>query len=801
MTGTSVPLLQTHPLNIYLLLLYLLLSTVIKSLTLVCLNLQMVPMSIPLTPVLLQIRRTTTTSTTTSTTTNTNYVDELDEKHTNDAPTDTYVDITENSIYAFDRNIHSKVGASDIPPLERPKEATVSNHDTTTQPSPPSSAQKSTPTSTNPTVGDAINVEPLWEFETVIGRRPTKFGKKKSGRWKHGGNTYDYEVKWSNGETSFEPESLLKQHAADAIEEFELRNQQSTSSNFQADCDNALRDNDDSETTSSIFVNLCNFVHINFFCYISQLLPVCNTSWKNIKVPLNRTQMLRSPEKEKWLAAERAELAEIYKKNTWKKVKRPKKKPISCRWVYKIKPPTTLQPEPIFKCRLCAHGYKQQFGIDYSSTFAQVATFKAFRIMMWLSVFFNFRATQMDVKNAFLAGKLDAEIYMEPPPGYEDEVGYVLLEKSLYGLKQAPRIWYNTLVTKLNSLGFKELVSDSCVFRHHTEKCYILVFVDDIIIYTKNEEFRSKVEQDLQKTFDLKLLGTLRHFIGLQIDTDDEGTVHIHQYNYIQKLKDTFSKYFTSISNRVNTPCDSEVKFSKNQQPDDDNTKKRMRSLPYRQLIGSLLYLLGTRPELYFIIIVLSRFVNNPGYIHWLAALRVLFYVCNTPLFGILIRKGQFFRLSVYVDSDHAADVDDRKSISGYIIYLGSTPIVWRSKKQKGKAAESSCEAEYISMSACINELVWIIAILSELSLRVPTPVPIYCDNKAANDLAYNPVHHDRTKHIDIRYHRIREFILDGTVEIVHIRTEDNPADIFTKSVTPSIFKKLIRPIYGKFPT
>ena len=122
---------------------------------------------------------------------------------------------------------------------------------------------------------------------------------------------------------------------------------------------------------------------------------------------------------------------------------------------------------------------------------------------MWLSVFLGMRATQMDVKNAFLAGKLDVEIYMTPPPGYEDEIGTVLLVKSIYGLKQAPRIWYNTLISKLHSLGFKELISDSCVFTHHTEKCYILIFVDDIILFTKDESFRTTVERDLQSFFDI----------------------------------------------------------------------------------------------------------------------------------------------------------------------------------------------------------------------------------------------------------------------------------------------------------
>jgi hypothetical protein len=327
------------------------------------------------------------------------------------------------------------------------------------------------------------------------------------------------------------------------------------------------------------------------------------------------------------------------------------------------------------------------------------------------------------------------------------------------------------------------------------------VFVDDLILYTKNESFRHKIETGLKKKFDIKMLGPLKYFIGIQVDTDDEGNIHLHQYDYIQKLKDSFSKYFTSSSSKINSPCDSNVKFSTQQQPATNTDQKKMKVYPYRTLIGSLLYLLGTRPEIYFIIITLSRFVQNPGYIHWLAALRVLFYVCNTSLFGIVIKTGQQLLLSVYVDSDHGGDIDDRKSISGYIIYLGNTPIVWRSRKQKGKPADSSCEAEYISMSSCINEVVWIISFLSELGFNIPTPVSVYCDNKSANDLAYNPVHHDRTKHIDIKYHRIREFILDGTIVIHHVKSEDNPADLFTKSVSVSVFKHIISLVYGKFST
>ena len=731
----------------------------------------------------------------------------------------TYFDV--DNVSVFDRNIHSRVGPSDLPSLPTPVKA---EHPPVVSPaasllpapvvspvvSPVPALEPSTPQSPRLSVPKIIEfpfqeeVNELWEIDAIIGKRKTKFGKTKTGKWKYGGGEWDYEVKWSNGDpSSFQPETLLKLHVPEAIDAFNKQFEDAGTGNQvpeKADEISSHQIPDPSpEISSSSFARLRNVVCFPLFCLLAKIIIPTNTKWKDVKVPATRAEMLRSPEREQWLKGERKELDEIASKETWRKVKRPKKKPISCRWVYKLKPPTTLQLEPIFRSRLVAHGYKQQAEIDYSSTFAQVATLKAFRILMWLSVIFGYRATQMDVKNAFLAGTLDKEIYMTAPPGYEREIGCVLLVKSLYGLKQAPRIWYNTLVNKFHSLGFKEIVSDSCVFRHHTERCIILIFVDDIIIYTKNDIFRTKIERELSSSFDMKLLGTLRYFIGLHVDTDKHGNVHIHQHDYIHKLKDVFKRFFVGKT-KFSTPYEPNIKFSKTQQPTANSpTHKKMSSYPYRQLIGSLLYLLGTRPELYFIVITLSKFVINPGYLHWLAALRVLFYVCSTPLYGLIIRVKQKFVLSVYVDSDHGGNVDDRKSISGYIIYLGTTPIVWRSRQQKGKPAVSSCEAEYISLSACINEVVWIIFFLTELGFQLPTPVPIYCDNKSAKDLAYNPVHHDRTKHIDIRYHRIREFILDGTVTILYVKSEDNPSDIFTKTVSSLVFQKLISRIYGNF--
>ena len=203
--------------------------------------------------------------------------------------------------------------------------------------------------------------------------------------------------------------------------------------------------------------------------------------------------MLRSPQKKQWLEAEKKEMYELLKNKTWKTFRgKARKKPISCKWVYKIKPPTSLNPEPIFKARLVAHGYKQKAYIDYFSTFAQVATMKSLRIFIWLTAVFGYKATQCDFKSAFVQAEIDTELYMNGPPGYSEEGEIVLLQKSIYGIKQAPRLWYQTLIKYLHTLGFKELVSDSCVLKHKNEKCYILLFVDDLIILTKNEQLRKE---------------------------------------------------------------------------------------------------------------------------------------------------------------------------------------------------------------------------------------------------------------------------------------------------------------------
>lgn len=672
-------------------------------------------------------------------------------------------------IAAFNRSWTHQVGPADMPGLAHPE-----NHP----------------------FEDFVNGQPAYEVDSILDKRQSQFtltgNPRKGGQvWKPSYG-YDYLVRWDDGSESWEPQEAVEQ-AAQKVEEYEVRaavNQEATETKEEPSPDA------DTPVETSNLQNLCNFVHLPFFCFLTKLTSRPHGSWKDFKVPNNRKEMLLSPQRDKWIEAEEKEYAALLANKTWKEFDgKPPKKPITCRWVYKIKPPTSIQPEPIFKARLVAHGYKQKPGIDYGATFAQVATMKAFRVFIWFAAAVGMVATQADFSNAFLQGDIDREIYMSAPEGYGQEGEVVRLQKSIYGIVQAPRIWRNTLISHLNTLGFKELISDSCVLKHHTEKFYILVFVDDLILLGHNDQLRSQIEKNLKSKFKVKFYEKLRHFVGFQVDYKKDGSIHVHQTDYIQRILDLFSKYIPEKFSHK-TPADPKVTLSTQQQPTSTQDKNSMSKYPYRKLIGCLLYCLGTRPELYYIVVTLSRFVCNPGWIHWLAAIYVLIYLRNTTGLGLIFKANQELKISIYVDADWGSNVDNRKSISGYIIYLGSSPIIWRSKQQKGKPATSSCEAEYISLSNVLNEMVWLKTFLTELGFNVPTPIPIYCDNKSAKDLAYNPVHHDRTKHIDIAYHRIREFIVDGTVIIEHIPTANNPADIFTKNVTVSVFTRLINFIY-----
>lgn len=446
--------------------------------------------------------------------------------------------------------------------------------------------------------------------------------------------------------------------------------------------------------------------------------------------------------------------------------------------VYKKKEATALEPER-YRSRMCVLGNRQKPD-SYSETFAAVAKVKTFRVLLALAVHLGMKMSQLDISNAFMNSKLPEDIYMYPPKGWE-HLGILKLNNSLYGLKQAPRLWYDTLTGKLKSLGFIKVDSDVCCFKHPSKRCYVLIYVDDVIIMTKDELMRYNLVEELKLEFKLRNFDSARLYVGLELVWSNEGDkVTVTQTTM---AKDLLQVYRHDNAESVSTPEEPKLRLEK-------DTGKSTRA-PYRELVGSLLFLLSTRPDIAGAVRALSQFMQSATNRHWTAAKRVLAYLKGTEEAGICYIRSEKFTIHAYCDSDFAEHRKDRKSVSGYVIYAQGGPLIWKSKKQS-VVAQSSAEAEYIALAECIKDLIWLKMLLWELDVKVEVPVVVYVDSAAAKALAENAIDHDRSKHIDVRYHLIRHHVELGWLKIRKVDSAWNVADVLTKPVTDSVFRKLV---------
>jgi hypothetical protein len=466
---------------------------------------------------------------------------------------------------------------------------------------------------------------------------------------------------------------------------------------------------------------------------------------------------------------------------TWSLCPRPDKfHVVRNKWVYKIKRTPEGQIDR-YKARLVAKGFDQQYGIDYFETFSPVIKPSTIRVVLSLAVAFNWPIKQLDVSNAFLHGFLDEEVYMEQPQGFIDESRpeYVCrLHKSLYGLKQAPRAWFQRFSTHLLDIGFQESSVDHSLFTLQQEKSklFVLVYVDDIIVTgTQDSDIEDFIKQ-LQSTFQVRHLGTLSYFIGIQASRNTEG-LYLKQSKYISDLLD---KTQMIGARPLSTPTASGPKLSAHEgELLTDPTE-------YRQVIGALQYCTLTRPDISYAVNQLCQFMHAPREPHWIATKRVLRYLKGTIDYGIHYTQSTT-TLDAFCDADWAGNPDDRKSTSGYVVFLGQNLISWSAKKQS-VVSKSSTEAEYRSMALVTAELYWLRMLLQDLGISLSSPPTLWCDNVGAISLASNPVFHARTKHIEVDYHFIREKVLNKDILVRYISTHDQIADVFTKGHTTARF-------------
>eukprot|EP00253_Pinus_taeda_P029567 PITA_29567 len=439
----------------------------------------------------------------------------------------------------------------------------------------------------------------------------------------------------------------------------------------------------------------------------------------------------------------------------WDLVPLPKgRKLVRCKWVYRTKygPDGKVDKH---KARLVAKGFSQVEGIDYTETFSPVAKMNSIRLVLSLAASLKWEVHQMDVKSAFLHGDLHEEIYMEQPIGFvqTDSSLVCRLKKSLYGLKQAPRAWYAKMDSFLLESGFSRCFSDNTVYTKEVGNSLIILvlYVDDLILTGSDPNLINHVKSSLKKKFEMTDLGHLHYFLGLQVLQSKEG-ISLSQSKY---ACDILRHFHMEDCKPAPSPFQSGVKlFVSCTSPEVDATL-------YRQLVGKLLYLTHTRPDLSFVVGLVARFIAKAA-----------------PL------------LVGFIDSDWAGDPDDRKSTAGYVFTLGSGPITWACKKQAAISL-SSAEAEYRGAVEASKEALWLREILSELGFEQQHPTTLWCDNQSAIQLCKDPVQHQRSKHIELYMHFIRKLIHDHVLEVQYCSTDDQVADIFTKALTEAKFTKL----------
>jgi hypothetical protein len=486
-----------------------------------------------------------------------------------------------------------------------------------------------------------------------------------------------------------------------------------------------------------------------------------------------------------WRAAMMDEMGSIEENKTWTLTTLPAgKRPIGLKWVFKLK--RNSAGEVIkHKARLVAKGYVQRAGVDFDEVFAPVARLDSVRLLLAIAAHCGWEVHHLDVKSAFLNGELEEEVYVTQPPGFEqagEEEKVLRLSKSLYGLRQAPRAWNAKLDTTLLSLGFQRSPSDHAVYvrRDGEERVLLGVYVDDLIITGSSTEVVARFKEQMLSTFSMSDLGLLSFYLGIEVQQSSSG-ITLKQAAYAAKLVDRAG---LSGCNPVGIPMEPRLKLSKNSSnPPVDVTL-------YRSIVGSLRYLVHTRPDITFAVGFISRFMEAPTTEHWAAVKQLIRYIAGTLHYGCRYERGMGEpRLLGYSDADWAGDVDDRKSTSGMVFFLGGSVVCWQSQKQKAIAL-STCEAEYISATTAACQGVWLRRMIRELRGEERSTT-ILIDNQSAIQLCKNPVFHDRSKHIETRYHFIRECVQDGRINVEHINTNEQLADIMTKALPRARFQEL----------
>ena len=590
---------------------------------------------------------------------------------------------------------------------------------------------------------------PVWEVKSIVGKRKSRFGPR------GGTKGFDYRVVWGPEgmwPDSWEPEANLVD-CMDLVQEYNASN---ASSDDDEKVDNAEVPRRSARLSQEVF------------------------SCVEVPDPTYRSEALSSPDRQQWIEAEQEELASLAEHGVWELVPRePGMNVLGCKFVYtkKRKPNGEVYRR---KVRLVAKGFKQKEGIDFSATFSTTVAMQAVRFTLWLSVVYRLFLWKVDIKTFFLYGELKENIFMDQPPGYRQGNKVCRLLKTIYGLKQSARYANEKLVTCLKRMGVRQLKTDPLVFfwRSGNEVLILCVWIDDILVQASSQKVFDWFSSAIKATFEITFEKDPSYFLQIEIVRDREkGWMKLHQTGYATRL---LQKFRMAECTSLKVPF---VVFDANEICMD-------KSLPYLELVGSLLWLLKTRPDLSIYMSILARYMCNYDKRIFQYALRVLRYLKGTLGEGIVyqedqdvpIQYGKGVKLSFQVDANWGSTELGSKSTTGWLVRANNSTVFSGSQIQR-RVATNTVESETNALEFVCKEVEWYRDFLSELEIEVEGPSPVFEDNAGAVALSQDPVMRPRTKYFRIVQDYIRHCVLHYKVIVVKIPGSELAADILSKPV------------------
>jgi len=374
--------------------------------------------------------------------------------------------------------------------------------------------------------------------------------------------------------------------------------------------------------------------------------------------------------------------------------------------------------------------------------------------------------------------------------GFEDYVAKRI--HTIYGTMQGGHDWWETLDTTYDELKYIKSRADPCVRFKKTDDTYTITttYTDDVFGASNDDEEAEKMKDEIGKKWETRDIGETENFLGMRVQQElKAGTIRLSQRPYWELV---LARYQLENIIPRNTPLPVGIVLDSEMSPKTDSEKEEMKDKPYRSLLGSVMCgQLATRPDLSFSVSLLARFQADPGLTHWKALLHVIGYIKNTLDYGITCSRDSDLSPTAYVDADYGGCKDTRRSTSGYVFTMSGGAVSWSSKRQ-ATVALSTVEAEYVVMSRCAQQMVWMNSWLDEVGIEHTLPGLIKGDNRGAIALTKNTKDHGKVKHIDIRHHYLRDIVKSGEITIEQVASAENLADLFTKPLPRDLHHRLL---------